>query len=247
MRWDRPPAFRRQVNFDLHADEWPLLEQAARDHGGVRAGILAGLHALAEERLRREHRPPPDHPGARRDEPPEPTPEPEPKPARDRESEPGPPLTDDEPDELGSHGFVHWVDVDGFAELAGASPSTVRRWARDGSSVASDPRDDSRIRLDSLEIPRSAAAALVGVSSRTLAARIADGRLCESRAGYVHVTDLWLTSGQAARYLGVKADTVRRRIAKGELPASNRDGQHEIWLLDVLAHAGVWSGEGETA
>lgn len=43
-------AFKRQVVFRISADEWPLLEAAASEHGSIQAAILAGLHALADER-----------------------------------------------------------------------------------------------------------------------------------------------------------------------------------------------------
>jgi len=38
--------FKRQVVFRIDADEWPLLEAAAREHGSIQAAVLAGLRAL---------------------------------------------------------------------------------------------------------------------------------------------------------------------------------------------------------
>lgn len=42
--------FKRQVVFRISADEWPLLEAAAQEHGSIQDAILAGLHALARAR-----------------------------------------------------------------------------------------------------------------------------------------------------------------------------------------------------
>ena len=39
--------FKRQVVFRIDADDWPLLEAAAREHGSIQAAVLAGLRALA--------------------------------------------------------------------------------------------------------------------------------------------------------------------------------------------------------
>jgi hypothetical protein len=48
-----PGSFKRQVVFRIAADDWPLLEHAARQHGSIQAAVLAGLHALAQGRQRR--------------------------------------------------------------------------------------------------------------------------------------------------------------------------------------------------
>ena len=45
-------AFRRQVTFRIGPEDAPLLELAARVHGGLQAGILAALRAHAADRLR---------------------------------------------------------------------------------------------------------------------------------------------------------------------------------------------------
>lgn len=42
-------AFKRQVVFRLGPDEWPLLEEAARQHGSIQAGLVAALRALAAD------------------------------------------------------------------------------------------------------------------------------------------------------------------------------------------------------
>lgn len=45
----RKPAsspFKRQVVVRIAADDWPLLEAAAQEHGSIQAALLAGLHAL---------------------------------------------------------------------------------------------------------------------------------------------------------------------------------------------------------
>jgi DNA-directed RNA polymerase specialized sigma24 family protein len=39
--------FKRQVVFRVNAEEWPLLEVAAREHGSIQAAVLAGLRSLA--------------------------------------------------------------------------------------------------------------------------------------------------------------------------------------------------------
>jgi hypothetical protein len=44
--------FRRQVVFRIGEDDWPHLEAAAREHGGIQAGIIAALRAHAAQRLR---------------------------------------------------------------------------------------------------------------------------------------------------------------------------------------------------
>lgn len=44
-------AFTRQVVFRISPDEWPLLEQAAAEHGSIQAAVLAGLQALADIRV----------------------------------------------------------------------------------------------------------------------------------------------------------------------------------------------------
>lgn len=41
-----PGGFKRQVVFRIGTDDWPLLEQAASEHGSIQAAILAALHAL---------------------------------------------------------------------------------------------------------------------------------------------------------------------------------------------------------
>jgi hypothetical protein len=41
-----PAGFKRQIVFRISADDWPLLEDAAAEHGSIQAAILAGLHAL---------------------------------------------------------------------------------------------------------------------------------------------------------------------------------------------------------
>lgn len=43
--------FRRQVTFRIGPEEAPLLEAAARVHGGIQAGVLAALRAYAAQRL----------------------------------------------------------------------------------------------------------------------------------------------------------------------------------------------------
>jgi hypothetical protein len=43
--------FRRQVVFRIGEDDWPYLEAAAREHGGIQAGIIAALRAHAAQRL----------------------------------------------------------------------------------------------------------------------------------------------------------------------------------------------------
>jgi hypothetical protein len=45
-RTPSPSGFKRQVVFRIGPDDWPLLEQAATEHGSIQAAILAGLHAL---------------------------------------------------------------------------------------------------------------------------------------------------------------------------------------------------------
>lgn len=42
----QPSGFKRQVVFRISANDWPLLEHAAQEHGTIQAAILAGLHAL---------------------------------------------------------------------------------------------------------------------------------------------------------------------------------------------------------
>jgi hypothetical protein len=39
--------FKRQIVFRIGADDWPLLEAAAREHGSIQAAALAGIRALA--------------------------------------------------------------------------------------------------------------------------------------------------------------------------------------------------------
>jgi predicted DNA-binding transcriptional regulator AlpA len=41
-----PSGFKRQVVFRLCPEEWPLLEEAVRQHGSIQAAVLAGLRAL---------------------------------------------------------------------------------------------------------------------------------------------------------------------------------------------------------
>ena len=38
--------FKRQVVFRIDADDWPLLEAAAREQGSIQAAVLAGIRAL---------------------------------------------------------------------------------------------------------------------------------------------------------------------------------------------------------
>lgn len=40
--------FKRQVVFRIGADDWPLLQHAATEHGSIQAAVLAGLRALAQ-------------------------------------------------------------------------------------------------------------------------------------------------------------------------------------------------------
>src|SRR5919108_1527311 len=40
--------FKRQVVFRISTDDWPLLQQAAQEHGSIQAAVLAGLRALAQ-------------------------------------------------------------------------------------------------------------------------------------------------------------------------------------------------------
>jgi hypothetical protein len=51
--------FKRQVVFRISADDWPLLESAAAQHGSIQAAILAGLRALAPANESGESEPPP--------------------------------------------------------------------------------------------------------------------------------------------------------------------------------------------
>ena len=44
------PGFHRQVVVRIPADDWSLLEDAARQHGSKQAAIIAGLRALRRER-----------------------------------------------------------------------------------------------------------------------------------------------------------------------------------------------------
>lgn len=205
-----PDGFQRQVNFRISADDWPLLEAAARDHGGIAAGLLAGLRSLAEKRLATA-RPTATPPAPAPSEPPSERPE------QQRESE-------------------WWLELAEVASILNTKPPTVRRWA-ETSATTSFARDDDgdAVRLDTLEVPRHVASGLVGVKSATLGRRVKEGRLVEARPGYIAIGALELTTGQAAERLGVKSDTVRRRIAAGELPAVDRDGSYAIRLLDVVA------------
>jgi hypothetical protein len=43
--------FRRQIVFRIGEDDWPHLEAAAREQGGIQAGIIAALRAYAAQRL----------------------------------------------------------------------------------------------------------------------------------------------------------------------------------------------------
>lgn len=45
----RPGSFKRPVVFRLSPDEWPLLEQAAHQHGSIQAALVAALHALTAQ------------------------------------------------------------------------------------------------------------------------------------------------------------------------------------------------------
>ena len=38
--------FKRQVVFRISAEEWPLLEAAARKHGSIQAAVIAGIRGL---------------------------------------------------------------------------------------------------------------------------------------------------------------------------------------------------------
>ncbi len=42
----RQAGFKRQVVFRIGAEDWPLLEAAAAEHGSLQAAIIAGLRAL---------------------------------------------------------------------------------------------------------------------------------------------------------------------------------------------------------
>src|SRR5437660_1217402 len=56
-------AFKRQVVFRLSAEEWPLLEAAAREHGSIQRAVVAGLRALAPQAVTApssEEAPPPE-------------------------------------------------------------------------------------------------------------------------------------------------------------------------------------------
>ena len=52
MHTSKPPpsGFKRQVVFRIGPDDWPLLEQAAAEHGSIQAAVLAGLRALEATR-----------------------------------------------------------------------------------------------------------------------------------------------------------------------------------------------------
>lgn len=41
--------FKRQVVFRIDADDWPLLQQAASEHGSIQAAVLAGLHTITAQ------------------------------------------------------------------------------------------------------------------------------------------------------------------------------------------------------
>ncbi|HZT93907.1 MAG TPA: hypothetical protein VE985_05470 [Gaiellaceae bacterium] len=75
-RQPSPAGFKRQVVFRIGTDDWPLLEQAATEHGSIQAAILAGLHALNQ---------PSAEPATTKPAPPE-----TPKPARAAETPPKP-------------------------------------------------------------------------------------------------------------------------------------------------------------
>jgi hypothetical protein len=38
--------FKRQVVFRISAADWPLIEQAAREHGSIQAALVAAVHTL---------------------------------------------------------------------------------------------------------------------------------------------------------------------------------------------------------
>ncbi len=161
-----PHAFRRQVTFRLGADDAPLLELAARAHGGIQAGIVAALRAYASQRLQ---------PAAERE------PEPavlaaEPAPASEQ---PKPRQPRSEPDE----GTVE-LNLSEASDILDLTPATLRAGIREGRRPGR-VRDNgfylaeipvSTLRAGGTELSARGAAEVLGLKPGTIKKRCKAGR-----------------------------------------------------------------------
>lgn len=220
-----PEGFSRQVNFRITLEDWPLLEAAAREHGGIGTGIIAGLRALQRDRLE-PRQPAPLPPSAPED--PEATPAPAPADAAPHRRRPRPAPT--RPPDKTEKSPV-WVPTSFAAGELGVSPETLRGWIRNGRGESVH----GKVRLDTLRVPRAGAAKLLRIKSATLAQRPEPK---PDKDGLYRVGDLERTDREIARESSMTPEEVREIFE--ETGRTRDDGVYivrEVNVLNLLASA----------
>ncbi len=205
-------SFERQVNFRISAEDHHLLEAAARDHGSVKGGILAGLRALEQQRLD----------AARPPKPPEP-PEPEPRKPEDK-----PTRTDLPEPEVGEVDW--WMPVAAVADTFHRSEATIRKWVAGGRAQARGTGDELEVDVATVQLERAPAAEWLQIKSTTLAKWTELGKAKATADGMYVFGDLEIPLSQANRRWDYSA------AGQAKLAKRARDTAHGrmVRLLDAV-------------
>ena len=181
-------ALERQVNFKIPQEDEHLLESAAREHGSIKAGIIAGLRLLEQQRLDRVPEPPAE---------PQPESPARPSPAADPAKPPAPPAprTEPAPAPDGS-----WWSSEDLASFLGVKRSTIHRWQSQDRVQLRGAGLHEQADLASLRLDRSRAADLCGVKSATLGRWAEDGRAKADQDGLFVLGELTVPLDRARAY-----------------------------------------------
>lgn len=217
------PSFRRQVVVRIPAEDWSLLEDAAREHGSQQAAVLAGLRELRRQR----------------ETPTTAKPAPRPAPPRSKEpptDPPAPPTTP--PGDADPDSDAWWTGFDEAGVILGLEGAPLRRRIQESGAATRQTGSASEVRADQLHIDTSHAAELLEVTPDTLRSRAQRGEMGAVERGgryFFPIGELELGLGPAAKRLGISPDQARARVDRGEL-THHRDaqGRRRVRLLDTL-------------
>jgi hypothetical protein len=235
---DVPTSFRRQVVLRIDADDWSLLEDAAREHGSQQAALMEGLRALR----RLKDSPPIESLGPPRAAAQEGQQE---TPSRLLEQEngdsaptPKPRRRHKQPPTVASEGW--WIPLSEARQILGLEGAALRRRIKDSAAATRrDAGNEDEVRLDQIQVDTSHGAHLLGVGLETMRRHGQDGDMDALERGgryYFPLGALEINVTGAADYLQISPAAVRGRIDRGELPHRRDDhGRRQIPLLDVIS------------
>jgi hypothetical protein len=206
--------FQRQVVFRITAEDWPLLEAAAKEHGSQQAAIIAALRALADSGARGR--------AASEAEPPEPVQNPK---------------ADAQPGEQEQGDW--WVTLEQLEGILGLEREALkRRIAQSAAETRLGPHG-KEARLDQIEIDTQHAAELMGVSvdSARRRARIGQlGAVARSGGYFFPLGSLEVDAEAAAGLLDTDGAAVEAMVEQGELMATTGSGREpKFAVLDVIS------------